>query len=451
MNVSERSLVLERVGVTFENWAYGRPAANAEPGIRPGGGRLLLEKDVSLFQKAMDGIFSQVVLALKAYQKYAGFLHNDMHTQNVCLIDAREPTNMRIPEGGTFSLPVDVPLIKIIDLADGQIECREFRLSRGRDTAFVNGLTNSFDLFRFSTSLLPERPGVPGIRKHLSPELRACVLKIAYPPRWRFAELWFLRNPNAVSFPYLHEFPTPLSLVREALDAAASRNSPLKRFLKNDASPAYVETEDAGWTYATSDEKKKFERRERAYPVAPYSPIRRPKLMNVSVAVSLAAVSGEVLNLWTYRLSTRYEKAEKEKGTGEALRCYGDCDEPLKKMVMRTVALLFQRGARAFFEKYAAETTSSGSADHVFWACLLKASGGETWTFIEQPVLEKHVAPVRRLADTMDDKDFDDDAKTPIERDRSLHEAPLTRCFDHVRWATNPLFFKLHSEAALEL
>lgn len=454
-------VVMEKVNVTFEQWMFerGKPFA-ADPRVaRLGGGRRLLETDRLAYQKVMDGVFAQLVIALRSYQKYAGFLHNDLHTRNLCLMDRSGTGDMviRTSDDRVFVFGDDVPLLKLIDVADGRVDWRGCKRARGRETSVINGATHSFDLFRFCACLIPDRPGrngargMRGIERDVSEGLRDCIRRVVYPSKWKLPENWFLANPNAMTFPYLHDFPTPSSFLGEA-----SLAPPLARFVSDvvpDVVPAnfFSECENDGWTYAGSDEEAAFDRREWVIPSGPYEVIRPfPRPIGCQQTLVVSSAHSVVSRMWTYRMSTPFKKASIERGAEEALRCYGETAPALKKMVMRTIVVLFQKAMRAYFEKYCLLENDNVSAEDLLNACLFRASDGCEWLFFQSPLPAKYANRLTSVASTMDARDFEN-ANVPAERHENYEEVLLSWYFDCLHWATNPLFYRLPLPEALSL
>ncbi|MFB1018678.1 MAG: hypothetical protein QMC37_00340, partial [Flavobacteriales bacterium] len=134
-------IYMQKNDVTFESWMYpelgSRPDSRPEKMTYPGGGRDLLLKSPEDFKRVLDGIFSQVVMALKMYQKYVGFVHNDLHTRNICLQARNGSGAMSVvtSEQDIFVFEDDIPLIKIIDAGDSHVNGRNCGKIYGRDTA----------------------------------------------------------------------------------------------------------------------------------------------------------------------------------------------------------------------------------------------------------------------------------------------------------------------------
>jgi len=79
--------------------------------------RLALNQDLHL-----DAILTQVYLALRSFQKYAGFAHNDLHTKNI-IIEERDDFECYVAhvDGQIFSFPPNVPFVRLVDFGQSAI------------------------------------------------------------------------------------------------------------------------------------------------------------------------------------------------------------------------------------------------------------------------------------------------------------------------------------------
>jgi len=457
-------IYMQKNDVTFESWMYpelgSRPDSRPEKMTYPGGGRDLLLKSPEDFKRVLDGIFSQVVMALKMYQKYVGFVHNDLHTRNICLQARNGSGAMSVvtSEQDIFVFEDDIPLIKIIDAGDSHVNGRNCGKIYGRDTAFFNSKNNSFDLFCFSAALIPSRDpktceidASDSILVNMSTELRDCVLRVVYPDPNSNGPLWFLKNPNAMPFPYLHGFLSPDILLREA--SSGRERSPLKRFVRASISPAppdniFYELQNDGWNHSGEQEDVMFRIREAVRPETMYKQsVKNISQLRGDQNHALLAICEDVINLWKRRMTTRYSEGDIDK-----LACYGGCDASLRKRVMRSVTIAFQKAMRFYFEHIAAGETGHGTAtaEQLLFACLLRASGGARWFFLGRKTYsDAFEKQINTLANKMKST-YDDDVKVPEEYKQTLQET-TEYYFFAIRWATNPLFHRMALQDALTL
>ena len=180
------------------------------------------------FQTQLDGIFAQVVLALYAFQKYLGFVHNDLHLKNV-LIKLRPNTeNMRfISEDLSYVFREAVPLVKICDFGHAYFVnpvTRNVMHGAVYSSAFTC-LNNSHDVLRFCMSLQKMRRGnnMSAFSQQLTSDLNAVLAPLK--------DFSTETCDSAEHFPFaMGGFLTPRELVR--------RGSVVKKFVCAEQAPA---------------------------------------------------------------------------------------------------------------------------------------------------------------------------------------------------------------------
>lgn len=70
----------------------------------------------------LDAVLAQVCLALRSFQKYAGFVHNDLHTHNIVVEDRGDAAcYVARLDGQWFSFPPDAPFVRLVDFGQSAL------------------------------------------------------------------------------------------------------------------------------------------------------------------------------------------------------------------------------------------------------------------------------------------------------------------------------------------
>lgn len=70
----------------------------------------------------LEAILTQVCLALRNFQKFAGFVHNDLHTHNIMIEERSDRDRFVVhTEGQCFVFPPEAPFVRIIDFGQSAI------------------------------------------------------------------------------------------------------------------------------------------------------------------------------------------------------------------------------------------------------------------------------------------------------------------------------------------
>jgi hypothetical protein len=180
--------------------------------------------DGCLFRRRLDGIFVQILLALRGFQRTCGFVHNDFHTKNVLLKERPRSGPMVVHDetGRCYVFEDDVPLVKLIDFGHAAVQHPQDESGRtisGTWTAPLAALTNAADLYRLAVVLARTRRA--GIDHEYSSALLADLVAVVDPDEGSLDALDAVAraadaNPNVERFGCpLASFATPERLLRD--------------------------------------------------------------------------------------------------------------------------------------------------------------------------------------------------------------------------------------------
>jgi len=391
------NIVMENAGVSFEDWLWPNNGPHSRPdmlSVTAGAGRRLLDEDPAQFQRVMDGVWTQMVLALVGYQKYIGLTHGDLHTSNVFLQDRRGTgvMNVQTEDGLIYCFDDDIPLLKIIDFGDSVVRSSTSAEDAGKPYAPTNSPNNCFDLFRFATGLAVRRAHYVAVWEFCSAELRQHLQRVLRPRTNTAPSDWFnwvplrerpdvhreMPNSNAVHFPHLFDFPTPSEFLHDV-----SRPTPLARFASTRTRPAppqntFSELKNDGWIYDGSDAQRYFTWRENEAELVSktllYQPSTGYQHLDFARGLIVQVVVRQVSNRWKKRMLTPYDK----RITNDTLLFYGRCHATVQSRVARRVLVCFQKGMRFYynyFGNHICQGNDTVCQDNIV-ACLLAACGG---------------------------------------------------------------------------
>ena len=246
------NLVTEKADITFNKWlkkhlnnGYDKDSV-----------------DLVNFQYALDGVFAQLVLALYAFQKHAGFVHNDLHLNNVVLQHRPGTGNMRYNSEDTFYVfHESVPLMKLCDFGHSYVVHPVTRdVSPGAWFGCPLGaVNNSTDLTKICIGMARSRPSTYEGERRLSRFSEAmnrdldAVLRPLGDPISRCS-----KSMENFAFPMGSGFMTPKKLIE--------RGCVVQRFVsESEATYAntFHELQDDDWDFASSKVQMAFMFRER--------------------------------------------------------------------------------------------------------------------------------------------------------------------------------------------
>jgi hypothetical protein len=268
-------LVTEKADVTLYDWLLHHLRAGYEKGSR----------ELSAFQHQLDGVFAQLVLALYAFRKHTGFVHNDLHLRNVLLQHRPGTGNMRYDSEGVFYVfDETVPLMKLCDFGHAYVVHPVTRdVSPGAYFGCPLGaLNNCTDITKFCIGLARMRPSSYERQQRLSRFSDAMfkdldsVLRPLGDSIARCSE-----SMENFAFPMGAGFVTPLQLIRRG-SVVRLYESASKATYAN----TFHELENDDWEYGGSAAKNAFALRERETEIwpnvhVPASPHLGFKLMNL--------------------------------------------------------------------------------------------------------------------------------------------------------------------------
>jgi hypothetical protein len=335
------NLVTEKADITFNKWLKRHLKNGYEKN----------SVDLVNFQYALDGVFAQLVLALYAFQKHAGFVHNDLHLNNVVLQQRPGTGNMRYNSEDIFYVfHESVPLMKLCDLGHSHVVHPVTRdVSPGAWFGCPLGaLNNSTDLTKVCIAMARSRPSTYEGEQRLSRYSEAmnqdldAVLRPLGDPISRCS-----KSMENFAFPMGAGFMTPKKLIE--------RGSVVKRFVsESEATCAntFHELENDDWDFASSKAEVAFTSRERETEVQastyqPASPRLGIKLMTMhykypQLGYDISMIAPIVLR----SLASFMEKPEDSGavmafGGGDFARAHNAC---VRKRMLWSALTFYQRG-----------------------------------------------------------------------------------------------------------
>jgi hypothetical protein len=266
-------MVTEKADATLYDWL----SFQLKKGLEVGSPRLLA------FQRRLDGIFAQIVLALHAFQKHAGFVHNYLHLKNVMVQQRKQTGNMRYnTDGVSYVFEEDIPLMKFCDFGHTYVIHPETR--RVSPGAFfgcpLGALNNCTDLTRVCIGLAKMRPDRYQGQVRLSEFSTAMAADLD--AVLRPLEDNYSRSSNSLeqfAFPIGANFMTPAQLVRRGKTVAQFVSTELATY-----DNTFHHLVDDGWPYKDSAAEHAFFVRESGSPSPLYTrtaPVLGYKLMNL--------------------------------------------------------------------------------------------------------------------------------------------------------------------------
>jgi hypothetical protein len=442
--------------------------------------------DPACFARILDGIFVQVVLGLFLFQKHAGFVHNDLHTKNIMLVDRLGTGNMRIVVNGTsYVFPEEIPLVKFIDFGQSFV----YNPVRSVDVkgVFWSPLVannNCWDLMRLAITLVKKSDTAS---HPYGEELRVELFEVLYTAN-RTETWWKSLNLNVEWFSFPIQCKTPLQLIKQS--------AVVKKFESRELAShhnTFIELPDDEWPVDLA----RFNDRELRPQSNAYMPLRAFYWVangnKHRISRALHTAKNVVLLQLRQKLDTVFVSAGKHAGP---LMCYGNlCDENTKKRMVYQALIIYQRAVIFYLITFARceETIDIGDGANVEMMlnrgfadrsrkvreamdafinitygmemryCLWAACGGtseffETWTGL--PAGSRHFnrqtdIPVIRaeLLSLYDETRKERKFKAPLEFAslREVHDARLEWLLDAFEWSSEMTFYSLSVEDALNV
>jgi len=251
------------------------------------------DSPTALFKRQMDGVFTQILVALYLLQKHAGFVHNDFHPDNIILQPRGAGSGDFVVEfdKGIYVFDESIPFVKIIDFGHSFLE---HPLTGEQVSAVwtspISAYNNSADIMRMAMELLAYTVAERKTGGFFSDEL------------WTNLDLAsgriegnFKVNVNSIHFPFPMECETPGSLI-EGTVARKFKQETYRCLLCN----IFFELEHDMWNI--TDCTKRYERREERTPKS-YEPIHVSFIRADFAPQSFKMLAGDLVRVLKYRLS----------------------------------------------------------------------------------------------------------------------------------------------------
>ena len=317
VHTTECVMYYQGIGVALDEWLYSEG----------GEGRKLMQTDAGRFAKAVDGIVTQVVVALHLLQKHIGYHHNDLHSRNVCV--CRPPHGAWSVsfdlDGETrcYSFSEDVPVVRFADhefAVVGDVATCDIPECSLRPLLLSNLVNNCFDLWRFCTSTFLRRRSVTVADFNmLSTSLQIFLDSFRLIKHYDQSRDWF---------PFLSTGVTPT-------DCARARWDFMEQFRSSTAARRHYSC-DGEWARAFQTK----ERRSSAAPVGAQLP-----LPNLDQSVETAAFVSEVAK----RLAKTANARVNAKSATRRAFALGDSTFAHKIRFLKHEIIRAQRLCRALF------------------------------------------------------------------------------------------------------
>ena len=349
--VMSAEITLEKCDETLEQWMLRRTAGGL-------GGKE--------FSKQLDGIFAQIILGLYLLQKHVGFVHNDLHTKNVMLVNRVGSGNMRVVVDGIgYVFDDSIPLVKFIDF--GQSYARNPTTGEEISGMFWSPLVaqnNSWDLVRFVVTLMKRRDrDAVSLDALFSAELTSDILNVLYSvqhPTDSSANWWESSNLNVEWFSFPMHAKTPLQMITSGLVLPKFRSSDLASHHNT-----FGELPDDGWSY----DAKPFNNREREKArESSYAPLQPCFFMadkgRHRVARALSEIREVACKAMGWRINTPFDGRKK----GPVI-CYGGsvADASIRKRMLGKALIFYQRAVIFYLMTFARcdEEVDYGDGEHL--------------------------------------------------------------------------------------
>ena len=352
-------LAMEPADVTLYDWLWHHLRKSYDKG----------SVDLYGFQHALDGVFAQLVLALYAFQKYAGFVHNDLHLKNVLLQHRPGTGNMRYnSECISYVFDDAVPLMKLCDCGHAYVvhPITHYVSPGAYFGCPLGALNNCTDLTKACISLAKMRPSSYDGNVRLSQFSESlnkdmdCVLRPMTDSVKRCSN-----SMEGFAFPIGSGFLTPRQLIKCGSVVPSYVSTELATYANS-----FHELDDDDWSYAGSLAKASFDIRERETEVWPStyevsSTHVGLKLMNMhyknpDLGYDIAMMVPVVLRALTARMEVLDEPgAVMAFGGGEYARGQ---NMHVRKRMLWSALTFYQRGVRFYLRVFAPTVVNPSSA-----------------------------------------------------------------------------------------